>query len=91
MTWFRTSRRSFVTLVLLLQEHGADAVLDHAHQRCGGHVFRASVPGGDRIPEEIQPSAAARIQHQTDSGSGSVACCCFTNKLNKFFSVQRRD
>lgn len=51
------------------QQRRTDAVVDHAHQRSGGHVFCPPVPGGDRLPEEIQPSSSAGIKHQTVPGT----------------------
>jgi len=42
--------------------------VDHAHQRGGGHVFCAPVPGGDRLPEEVQPASAAGVPQQAAPG-----------------------
>lgn len=41
------------------QERGADAVLDHTDQHGGGHVLSSSLPRSHRLPEEVQPAAAA--------------------------------
>lgn len=41
------------------QERGADAVLDHQDQHGGHHVLRSSFPSSHRLPEEVQPAAAA--------------------------------
>lgn len=41
------------------QERGADAVLDHTDQHGGRHVLSSSLPCGHRLPEEVQPAAAA--------------------------------
>lgn len=56
---------------LFSQEHRRDAVMDHAHQSGGSHVFCSPVSSGDWLSEEIQSPPAARFQHQADTGSFS--------------------
>lgn len=58
--------------VVSLQQHRADAVVDHTHQPRCGHVFRPALPGGHRLAEEVQPSAAAGVEHQTVAGMSQV-------------------
>lgn len=52
----------------LRQERGADAVLDHADQHGGRHVLGSPLPGSHRLPEEVQPAAAARDHVETVRG-----------------------
>lgn len=71
-------------LASFLQECRTYAVVDYADQRGGGHVFGSTVPGGDRLPEEIQPSFAARIQHQTVPGTKSDSQTAAPTHLDHF-------
>lgn len=64
----RTSRAKLACAVLPPQESRADALVDHAHQRGGCHVLRAPLPRRHRLPEEVQPPAAAQLLHPAVPG-----------------------
>lgn len=50
------------------QKRRADAVLDHTDQHSCRHVLSSSLPSSHRLPEEVQPAAAAGNDVETVRG-----------------------